>query len=547
MYPDSNNDKSFTTARRIKEVYSRVIMSQEEYTENLKVIVAEKLSTLQGFTEDIKYVAEYIVLLMVNGGTVETVVQELLTLFDSVPAESLMDVVQTAFFALEALQQGETVNSIVNKIRGVPEVQSQQMALPAQQQQQQQSQREAQPLSQQHQQLESGEYRQPQQVPSAFSGIVPLANQDNREAPQFTLTGFQPQFDQQRATSNTGRPRGGARGGRGSLRGASRGSHRNNNNSRFNPLAKALGMESDPNSNSSNVHHRKEGRCKVFPRCPLGKTCPHAHPTKVCNDYPNCPKPAGTCEYLHPNQDEDLMREIERTRDEFQQRKAAILAARSKPIRTGIVLCKFGHLCTNPMCPFGHPTPANEDAKVIDLVWCPDNLNCTDPNCKRAHSSISKIKQVQPMGKAKNIATSGESYCSKPMGKPIEKSLEQCKFGAHCTNKRCKYRHARSHIMCREGANCTRIDCLFGHPINEDCKFGVACRNAYCLFRHPEGRVLPEKKYDASSNANSTSTSERVFAMPESAAIEPVADQNRGEQLFAATNSQQVDHDTDMA
>nr|2JPS_A Chain A, Nuclear polyadenylated RNA-binding protein NAB2 [Saccharomyces cerevisiae]3LCN_A Chain A, Nuclear polyadenylated RNA-binding protein NAB2 [Saccharomyces cerevisiae]3LCN_B Chain B, Nuclear polyadenylated RNA-binding protein NAB2 [Saccharomyces cerevisiae] len=92
-------------------------MSQEQYTENLKVIVAEKLAGIPNFNEDIKYVAEYIVLLIVNGGTVESVVDELASLFDSVSRDTLANVVQTAFFALEALQQGESAENIVSKIR----------------------------------------------------------------------------------------------------------------------------------------------------------------------------------------------------------------------------------------------------------------------------------------------------------------------------------------------------------------------------------------------------------------------------------------------
>lgn len=522
-------------------------MSQEEYTENLKVIVAEKLSTLQNFHEDIKYVAEYIVLLMVNGGTVETVVQELSTLFDSVSPASLTDVVQTAFFALEALQQGETVNSIVGKIRGIPE--PQQQAQTQEPQQQVQSQQQIQPQQQAQQgALQQAESGQPL---SAFSGMVPTQfSTPSLDSPQFNFNGPQPPFVQQRG-GGVGKQRGG-RGGRGASRGASRGGQRSNN-ARFNPLAKALGIDDDANASNGNVnivHHRKEGRCKVFPRCPLGRSCPHAHPTKVCNDYPNCPKLPGTCEYLHPNQDEDLMREIEKTRDEFQQRKAALLTARAKPIRTGIVLCKFGALCSNPMCPFGHPTPANQDAKVIDLVWCPDNLSCTDPNCTRAHSSLSKIKQISPMGKPRSGGARENITASKPTIKPIEKSLEQCKFGTHCTNKRCKYRHARSHIMCREGANCTRLDCLFGHPINEDCKFGIGCRNASCLFRHPEGRVVPSRKQNFTPvGGDSNSTSQRIFAMPENAAIESVAEQgsNTPQPIFAQAGPQSMDHDTDMA
>ncbi|GME70264.1 unnamed protein product [Ambrosiozyma monospora] len=116
-------------------------------------------------------------------------------------------------------------------------------------------------------------------------------------------------------------------------------------------------------------------------------------------------------------------------------------------------------------------------------------------------------------------------------GQPqIEKTLEQCKFGANCTNRRCPKRHATSNVMCRDGANCTRIDCYFMHPLDQDCRFGVNCRNPHCAFKHPEGRETNSGKsmvwVNDKSNGGAPTTSERQFAVPEDQIMEHTPLQN---------------------
>lgn len=428
--------------------------------------IAGQLGAVPGFEEDTAEVAEYIALLVNNGRPIEETLEQLNELFG---AYDLKAVVESCYKALSDYKQQQVTSS-----------QSEQHSQQAQQQQQQQ----------QHLPQELQEQQQQQQQPDL---IIP--DSETKALP----------------TKPAAYARNGNGNGYGVSKNGSRGGSREGPKSfafkNQNSLAQALNLSGVAGADTfinSRGQTKKKGRCPQFPHCPDGKECMYAHPTTVCFRFQEgqCQNAPGTCSYLHPGEDDALMAEWEKVRAEFQEKRKNKQMMHLQNT-AGLTLCKFGTLCTNQQCPFGHPTPANEDAKVIILVWCPANLECTDAACSRAHSSLSRIKEVKPMKAAVQQ----------------EKSLAPCKFGPNCTNRFCKFRHAKTPVMCRDGENCTRIDCFFSHPLSEECRFGENCKNSKCHYQHPNGKAPPPAHLGASS-LTWTKTNERQFAVPEDQILE---------------------------
>jgi nuclear polyadenylated RNA-binding protein NAB2 len=431
-----------------------------------------KLLNLLPKMDDVNSIAEYIVLLITNGSSKESIVTEIAAvgINDSNIASDLID---RAFSAAEQLKNGASPESI---FASVPSPQQnnevQQPPQPQQQQAQQQPQQQpAEAAPQSSFQFSFGNATQAAAEEVDKTGslsndfFVPASLTKKRQA--------QKVLKNQMGNRNVG----------------SR--HSNQKNGKF-----AVGSRySDKGGYRSNAHQgndfqprsqtrsNKMGRCTEFPNCPLpASDCPQAHPTMVCRNYPNCPFVNRTCSYLHPDEDADLIEGIKKNKIALLEKQEEIkrLAIQTKRQKmSGIILCKFGAVCTNPQCPYGHPTVINDDQKVTDFSWCAENLQCSDPKCQKAHASASKIRPV-------NTSKQGRGHYAIP--EEMGKSLEQCKYNEKCTNVKCKFRHAKSHTQCRDGSECKRYDCIFMHPINELCKWGTECTNPKCGFQHPNGK-----------------------------------------------------------
>lgn len=260
-----------------------------------------------------------------------------------------------------------------------------------------------------------------------------------------------------------------------------------------------------PQNLTNFIQKTPKGRCPDFPNCE-NKECELAHPTKNCFAYPNCPNPAGTCNFLHPDQDQELIAALAisrekyaKSKEEFNERKNAEYERKNAELLITQASCKFGLRCGKDTCPFAHPTPANPSAKITTLDWCPEGKNCIDTECSKAHPPPATAKSVK-------------------LPDLNEIALEQCKFGASCTNQKCPRRHALLYMPCRTGNLCKRLDCTFAHAINEECRFGAKCGNKNCMYLHPEGRSVGLNTW-----SNGTGTANRVFVAGD--AVEQVVQQ----------------------
>ncbi|GME79928.1 unnamed protein product [Ambrosiozyma monospora] len=349
-----------------------------EIAQQLKAAVSTSLEAMN-ISEDSNYVAEFLLVLISNNRTPSEIVQEFSALFGDVINE---DYVNNVFNEIRKLQSGESSTPSITA--GVPSQLDQQ-----QQQQQQQLQEQQQQQQQQLQQQQQQQQLQQQQIEQQF--------QQQNQQPQTQQVHFQ---DAAEMTEDNGRPStlpagprfGFNNRGRGGIGKSSNFKTRKNfalkNSQNFMDAMEKTAMNGA--NNTVNIGQRKPRapRCRAFPHC-TDRHCQFAHPTRPCFSFPNCPNAPGTCSYLHPGEDDALIAEFEKVKSERANKNRVNNNLINQVTRevgrhlqqqsTGISICRFGAICSRELCPFGHPTPANKDAKVIELQWCAANKECQDP------------------------------------------------------------------------------------------------------------------------------------------------------------------------
>ncbi|KAF9879799.1 hypothetical protein CkaCkLH20_02610 [Colletotrichum karsti] len=123
-------------------------------------------------------------------------------------------------------------------------------------------------------------------------------------------------------------------------------------------------------------------------------------------------------------------------------------------------VCKWNLQCTRKDCPYAHQSPVAPPGITIDLNdVCTFGAACMNRKCVGRHPS-----------KAARLAHQGE---------------QDCKFFPKCANPRCPFRHPDM-PLCRNGGGCTTPGCKFTH-VKTKCKFNP-CMNPHCIYTHEEGQ-----------------------------------------------------------
>lgn len=123
-------------------------------------------------------------------------------------------------------------------------------------------------------------------------------------------------------------------------------------------------------------------------------------------------------------------------------------------------LCRFNTKCTRTDCGFAHQSPAAPEGITVDMSdTCSYGAACKNFKCTAKHPS--------------------------PAQKKMHQAEQSCKFYPNCTNPACPFTHP-SMPLCRNGADCTVPHCKFTH-LQTVCKFNP-CLNPKCAFKHAEGQ-----------------------------------------------------------
>lgn len=157
--------------------------------------------------------------------------------------------------------------------------------------------------------------------------------------------------------------------------------------------------------------------------------------------------------------------------------------AKTEPTNPEDHICKFNLKCNNKDCKFVHQSPAAPPGVTIDLQdVCSFGAACKNWKCVGRHPS--------------------------PAARLAHQSEQDCKFFPNCQNPRCPFRHP-SMPLCRNGANCTTPNCKFTH-VKTKCKF-TPCLNPSCPFLHEEGQQGGFKDKVWTANSEKEHVSERKF------------------------------------
>ena len=159
-------------------------------------------------------------------------------------------------------------------------------------------------------------------------------------------------------------------------------------------------------------------------------------------------------------------------------------------------LCRWSLQCTNPMCEYSHPSPANAgrggdpSALVLRTDACEHGAECTDKECVLSHVSPA-VGFIKARGSVP------------PPSMPTLAGVP-CKFQQQCLNPACTYLHydamgrivpppgQGNAIPCRFGSACTRPDCVYSHPPKSQvpCRYGSGCTRPGCFYTHPQDAPL---------------------------------------------------------